>query len=596
MSRLRLRTQLLVANLLIICALIGALLLIVRYTVRAGIDRQVRESTSASVRAFENVQKQRELELSRTAAMLAELPTLKALMTTYDPPTIQDASAPFWKLAGSDLLLLAGPDSQILGFHMTKAAWPPDSIQEDLRHSLAQEEDSSWWYSQRRLYWVFLHPISAGSGPDRKQLGVVGVGYEVDSSVADRLALVAGSKIALAIGDRVIASTFAPAEETELEGWIARAPAQSATDGRQITLGSDRYQVASVVLHERSQAPVVCYVLVSLEQPERFIGGLNRTILVLGISAVVFAALLVSLFSRSVTSPLDDLVAGVRALASGDYAYSVTPRGSSEVAELGRAFASMRAELLESQRRWRASERISALARASSSISHDLRHYLATIVANAEFLYESDTLKLDRDEIYAEIRSTVDQMTDLLDSLRELAREGVAISPAPGALDQTIRRAIDSVRARPEMRDASFTLTTSGPMDGVFDARKIERVFFNLLLNACEAVAPAQVRVGIHACSSPASFEVRVADNGPGIPDSIRHSLFDPFVSWGKPNGTGMGLAIVNRIIQDHGGSVCVETTSASGTTFLLKFPRSLAGLDADGQLAAVPDPAQRPV
>jgi signal transduction histidine kinase len=592
MSRLRLRTQLLVANLLIICALIGALLLIVRQTVQAGIARQVRESTSASLRAFENVQKQREVELSRTAAMLAELPTLKALMTTYDPPTIQDGSTPIWQLAGSDLLVLAGPDNKIFGFHVTKADWPPLLMEQDLKRSVAQEEDSSWWYADGRLYWVFLHPIFAGAGKDRKPLGVVGVGYQVDSSVAERLALVAGGRIALAIGGKVIASTFAQPEETELEGWIARLQGQGAPDGRQITLSSERYQVASVALHERSPAPVVCYVLVSLEQPARFIQGLNRTILVLGISTVVFAGVLLSFFSRSVTSPLDNLVAGVRALASGDYGYSVTPRGSSEVAELGRAFAKMRADLLESQRRWRASERMTALARASSSISHDLRHYLATIVANAEFLYESDTLKLDRDESYAEIRSAVEQMTDLLDSLRELAREGIVISPAPGALDQTIRRAIESLRTRPELRDASFTLTTSGQMEGMFDARKIERVFFNLLLNACEAVAPAHVRIVIEACSSLASFEVRVTDNGPGIPESIRESLFDPFVSSGKPNGTGMGLAIVNRIIQDHGGAVCVEKTSASGTTFLLKFPRSLAGLDAGGQLAPVPHSA----
>src|SRR5579884_2680354 len=123
MTLLRLRTQLVIATLLIICALIGALLLIVRHTVRAEIDRQVRESTGASLRAFESVQRQRELELSRAAAMLAELPTLKALMTSEDPVTIQDASRPFWKLAGSDLLLLAGPDGRSLGFHVGRSGW-----------------------------------------------------------------------------------------------------------------------------------------------------------------------------------------------------------------------------------------------------------------------------------------------------------------------------------------------------------------------------------------------------------------------------------------------------------------------------------------
>ena len=83
------------------------MLLIVRHTVRAEIDDQVRESVAASVRAFESVENQRQDQLSRTTAMLAELPTLKALMTTHHAPTIRDGSLPFWQLAGSDLFVLA---------------------------------------------------------------------------------------------------------------------------------------------------------------------------------------------------------------------------------------------------------------------------------------------------------------------------------------------------------------------------------------------------------------------------------------------------------------------------------------------------------
>ncbi len=80
------------------------------------------------------------------------------------------------------------------------------------------------------------------------------------------------------------------------------------------------------------------------------------------------------------------------------------------------------------------------------------------------------------------------------------------------------------------------------------------------------------------------SFEVRVADNGPGIPESIRNTLFDPFVSSGKPNGTGLGLAIVNKIIHDHGGSVSVEQTSEAGTVFLVRLPRSSRAVSASSQ------------
>jgi signal transduction histidine kinase len=69
------------------------------------------------------------------------------------------------------------------------------------------------------------------------------------------------------------------------------------------------------------------------------------------------------------------------------------------------------------------------------------------------------------------------------------------------------------------------------------------------------------------------NLEIRVADNGPGIAEAVRDRLFDPFVSYGKENGTGMGLTVVQKILQDHGGDVVVEQTSASGTTFRIDIP-----------------------
>jgi signal transduction histidine kinase len=576
MAPLRLRTQLLIATLLIICALTGAILLIVRHTVQAEVDREVRASTAASVRGFENVQQEREFDLSRTAAMLAELPTLKALMTSDDPLTIQDGSEPFWKLAGSDLLLLAGPSGRILGFHVANSSWSSQSVQEDLDRSFSRGEDAAWWYGDGQLYRVFLRPVLAGADQNIKPLGLIAVGYQIDSSVAERLALVAGSDIALTTGNKVIASTLAPAEESQLAAWVVQHDALSAPSARPVSLGTNEYQLASVWLRQKSQAPVLCYVLMPLQRTNQFLDELNRTIIILGVGAVVFAALLLSLVSHTITRPLEDLVAGVRALASGDYAYTINPRGSSEVAELGNAFSKMRGDLLESQQRWLAAERTAALGRAAGSLSHDLRHYLATVVANAEFLYESEKLKLDRDEIYSEILAASAQMTDLLDSLRELSREGAAISPVPAALDDCVRRAVDAVLSRPEMRDASIDVLSSGEMTGIFDPRKMERVFFNLLLNACEACAPGLCKIRITMDSSVEWFEVRVTDNGGGVPDAIRQSLFDPFISAGKPNGTGMGLAIIKKIVQDHGGSVCLEESSPSGSTFFVRLPRSL--------------------
>jgi len=573
MARLRLRTQLLIANLLLISLLTGALLFVVRRAVRSEIADQVLDRTDASLRAFESVQRQHELELSRTTALLAELPTLKALMTTAHAPTIQDASEPFWKLAGSDLFLLASPERKVLGFHVERPGWTAQMAERDLNKSLEQGEDSAWWYADGQLYWVFLRPIVAGTESDERQLGVLAVGYQVDSKVAEQLALVSGSQIALTTDDKVITSTLTAPEETELQSSLGRQTGPEAS-ARVMILGADQYEAASALIRNGPSTPIRCYVLVSLKQTNGFIQRLNQIIFILGASALALAALLLSFVSRTITRPLDNLVAGVRALTLGDYGYSVTPQGSSEVAELGDAFSKMRSELLVAQQRSLAAERIAALGRAAGSISHDLRHHLAAVVANAEFLYEADRLKLDRNEIYDEIKMASNQMTDLLDSLRELAREGPAISPVPASLEQAVRRAVESVLANPESRNRSISVTVLGQMEAIFDPKKIERAFFNLLLNACEATVPGKGRIEIQVVSSAGAFDIRIVDNGSGVPPSVRGTLFDPFVSSGKPNGTGLGLAIVNKIIHDHEGTVSVEKTSDAGTVFLIKLPR----------------------
>jgi signal transduction histidine kinase len=587
LARLRLRTQLLVANLLIICALVGSILLFVRHTVRAEIADEVQQGTNASLVAFENVQQERDTQLARTAAMLSELPTLKALMTTRDAVTVQDASSAFWKLAGTQLFVLAAsaPEEKVLGFHATSSGWQAASVAQNLSKSVELQEDAAWWYGDGRLYRVALHTITAGEGADARQLGILAVGYEVDAGVAQQLANVSGSQIALTANDKIIASTIPLSDAAPLQNFILETQnAQNAPDtqahSREWKLGATPYQVASVNIHEGAPVSVKCYVMMSLQPANSFLRRLNWTILVLAISAIALAAILLGFVSRTITRPLDNLVAGVRALARGNYTYSITPRGSSEVAELGDAFSKMRGELQSAEERRFATERVAAFGRAATSISHDLRHYLAAVVANAEFLYEAEKLRLNRDEVYQEIRTASEQMTDLLDSLKELARVEVLITPAPASLVQTVRRAADTVRARPEFRGTEVLIDTIGDMDGIFDAKKIERAFFNLILNACEASAGSQGRVHVDMAAAGDSFEARITDQGPGVPPTIRDTLFDPFVSSGKLNGTGLGLAIVSKIIHDHRGSVSVEKSSSAGTTFLVRFPR-IANVEA---------------
>lgn len=575
MKPLRLRSQLLIAALLIILGLTGSLLLFIRHTVDAEIRRQVRNGTDESARAFETVQRQREVQLSATAAMLAELPTLIAVMPAADALTIQDASEPFWKLAGSDLFVLAKPDRQVVALHMTRPGWSANTVEQDLRRSLSAGEDASWWYDDGRLYWVFLRPIISGKGNTALQLGTLAVGYQVDSAVAQQLALAANNDIVLTTGDTVIASTLPARDEAEMSRRIRAGQLRLGVMSGQMALETDQYAYSSVLLHGSSPSPVYCYVMMPMVPVNTFVRGLDKSIYLIGGITVLLGGLLIAFVARTITRPLDNLVSGVKALASGDFTYPITPRGSSEIVELSSSFAQMRGQLLALQQQKIETERIAALARAASSISHDLRHYLATVVANAEFLYEAETLKLKRDEIYEEIQTAANQMTDLIDSLRELSHQRNAITPVRTAIDPVIRRAIDAIHAKPEFRNAKIVLVGSGDLEGMFDARKLERVFFNLILNACEAVSEVDGRIIVEVKPATGFCEIRVQDNGSGIPASIRDSIFDPFVSFGKPNGTGLGLAIVSKIVHDHGGSASIEGTSDFGTTILVRLPLS---------------------
>src|SRR5256885_6483755 len=106
----------------------------------------------------------------------------------------------------------------------------------------------------------------------------------------------------------------------------------------------------------------------------------------------------------------------------------------------------------------------------------------------------------------------------------------------------------------------------------------MERVFSNIVLNACEAVAPESGKIEIDLREGKDDVEVRIMDNGPGVAEPVRQRLFQPFTSYGKQNGIGLGLTISQKIIQDHGGEVCLESTEVGRTVFKLTLPILISG------------------
>jgi len=339
-------------------------------------------------------------------------------------------------------------------------------------------------------------------------------------------------------------------------------------------------------------------VLKSYDQATAFLQKINRLLLALGLLAVLVGSALVFFISQAFTRPLSSLLAGVAALERGDFTYALDFRGGDEVAELARAFDRMRESLAKTQQNLIESERLATIGRMASSISHDLRHSLAAIIANAEFLCESHLSPGQREDLYQEVRTAVDRMTELIDSLLEFSRTSASLRPTYGSLEDTLDNALDAVKSNPEFHEVKVEIRHTGSVEGWFDHRKLGRALFNLLLNACESVQPGSGQIQVDLCEIAGGVEIRIADTGRGIPASVRTTLFEPFVSHGKENGTGLGLTVVQKIIQDHGGEVAVERTSPEGTVFRITVPRPAPALGVGEPAVAEesPSPAEASV
>ncbi|MFZ0137714.1 MAG: ATP-binding protein [Candidatus Sulfotelmatobacter sp.] len=572
MPRTSLRTRFLLSMLVITAGLTALSLLVVRHSVRSHVREGIAQDLRNSVITFQNFQHDRELMLTHSAELVAYLPITRSILTAHDPATIQDASKDVWPLTGSDLLVLADRDGKVVALHTKSNGFSREAAQRYFGRSLDEEDSSHWWFDAHHLYQTFMQPVYFGSKTEGGLLGFLVIGYEIDDRLAREVSKVSASQVAFSYGDEIVATTLTPSQ-VESPGVRALAAGLSQSATRDVEVGKENFVAASLDLSSQQQTPVRLTVLGSYDQAAKFLDNLNRLLLLLGFTAVLIGSGLVFLISHTFTRPLASLVEGVRALEHGDFHHPLDPRGSDEVAELTSAFDRMRSSLLKTQQALLESEQLATIGRMASSISHDLRHALAAVVANSEFLCDGRLTSAQREELYQEVRTGVNQMTDLIDSLLEFARTRESLNPAYGSVVETVQRATQAVRLHPRHQGTLIEIVNEGPKLAWFDSRKLERALYNLLLNACEAAPGGEGRVQVTIGGTASAVTIEVSDNGPGIAQPILDRLFHPFVSFGKENGTGLGLTVVQKIVQDHGGQVLMERTPDARTVFRITIP-----------------------
>ncbi len=560
-------------------------LLIVQRTVASHVRRGLITDLADSAEIFRDLQAEREADLARLAELMADLPSLKALMTSHHAPTIQDGSRDMFHLAGGDLFALVDPAGKIMGFHTKSPGISSEQAQEllDARRPLGQS--LQWWFAGGHLYEVVVAPIYFGPSSQAAVLGMVAVGYEMNAAMAREVSQVAASQVAIVCGDAVVVSTLNSEQSEALAAHIAQGPLPAGPANW--SLGRESFMLSSLPLNPNESPTVNMVVLKSYDQATAFLNHLRQLLLAVGLGAVLGGTVLVYFIAGTFTRPLEQLVDGVRALGGGDYRYPVHAAGAGEVAELTDAFTRMRDSLRQAQQRVVEGERLATIGRMASSISHDLRHPLTAVLANAEFLADAELTPAQREELYLEIRVAVNRLTDLIDSLLELSRPAGSLNVAETPVERTISRAIELVRAHREFQRIALSIQSPGMHNACFDARKMERVFYNLLLNSCQAAQLSGGHVGIEVAERNGNLAIQITDDGPGVESSIRDKLFQPFVSYGKENGTGLGLTIAQKIVQDHQGSLQLESSVPGRTVMQILLPRTAGKADSEDAQSA---------
>src|SRR5437868_9553661 len=155
MAKLRLRTKFLVSLILLAFALTLGSLIIVRRMVNSQVRAQVTQDLSNSVATFRNVQREREQTLTRSARLVADLPIVRALMTTEHAATIQDVSRDLWRLGGGDLFVLVDRDSRVVATHAS-SEFSRDAAQQIFQRSSPQAQSKQWWFGANHLYEVAI--------------------------------------------------------------------------------------------------------------------------------------------------------------------------------------------------------------------------------------------------------------------------------------------------------------------------------------------------------------------------------------------------------------------------------------------------------
>jgi two-component system, NtrC family, sensor kinase len=312
---------------------------------------------------------------------------------------------------------------------------------------------------------------------------------------------------------------------------------------------------------------------------------LLRNLMWVALGLLVAAALFGVFGAREVTKHLERLAGATKQIARGDFDTRVNVRSGDEIEALAGSFNDMAGEL---DRREKAleqahvqlvqSEKLAAFGQLGAGIAHEVKNPLAGILACAQISVrscEDPKLKNNLELIEKETK----RCKTIIENLLRFARQEKAVFDRID-LNAAVEDGLAIVRHQLSLKHVQLESDLAADLPSVQgNANQLQQVIINLVMNAQQAIGDAGGHVKVTTARvAEDALEVRVADDGPGIPHEIQRKIFDPFFTT-KPTGqgTGLGLSVTIGIVHDHGGTITIESEPGNGATFVIRLPAAPA-------------------
>ena len=336
--------------------------------------------------------------------------------------------------------------------------------------------------------------------------------------------------------------------------------------------------------------------------PERAADEERTTTLavVLIAAGALVLSLVMLIVSQLTLAPIKELQAGAQRIGAGHYDETVRVRSGDEIGQLAREFNKMAAallardaELAEQRKELLRADRLATIGKLAAQITHEVRNPLLSIGLNAEML-EEELEEAGADEEARELLESIVAEVQRLKAITgeylrfaRLPRPELQVCDVGAVVDQLLSFLQREVAAGGVTVDAAgVAAAAAGAVAPIHaDPDQLRQAVLNLLRNAVEALGEIhterklQVSVEAGGEGDAAHVTVTVADNGPGIPPEILESVFEPFVT-GKAGGTGLGLALTQQFVHEHGGRIDAEVPGLDGrgARFVVRLPSRRSG------------------